>query len=314
MPTRLAALAGVVAMFVATLPSAALGQAAASRPAASAQSDTVRASCAVVARPTPPTDAQRRSARDLAARAQEASIVEDNATARNLYERAEKLDATDPTTAYALARAYETARDPRALGEYCRYLALSPNGSETADVRQRISSLSAEIAARNAAVQAAAVAAVAASTSPPRPPPVPIKAFGFGLLFPGAGQYYSRRPGAGFFFTAAAAGAVFYALQSKTVTTTMNNTAFDPNGKQYQYQTTSQHSDRPNAATGFGIAAATSLLGAVEASLQARAASFGPDQATAQNRSAPEPRVAATIAPLGRGVAFGVRLPVQLTR
>lgn len=307
MGALIAALAGTVAI----VPSTALGQTTAPR---QAQSDTVRAACPSVIRPAPPTDAQRRSARDLAARAQEASIVEDNATARSLYERAEKLDSTDATTAYALARAYETARDPRALGEYCRYLALSPNGSETADVRGRISSLSAEIQARNAAVQAAAVAVVAASAPPPRIPPQPAKAFGLGLIFPGLGQYYSHRPAAGLFFTSVAAGALFYGLQSKTVAVVTTSTAIDPNGQPYQYQTTAQRNEHPNAATGIGIAAATSLLGAIEASLQARAAGFGPDQATAQYRSAPEPRITTIIAPLDRGVAFGVRLPVQIAR
>lgn len=293
-----------LAAAVTSLPAAtALAQTAV---ASSPQLDSVRAACHAVPVPVRPAEAQRRAARDLAARAQEASIVDDNATTRTLYERAEKLDPSDATTAYALARSYETAGDPRALTEYCRFLALAPADAESADVRQRVASLAAQLAARNAA---AVVAAAVPATGPAQSAGT---AFTLGLLFPGLGQYYTHRPGAGVLFSAAAAGALVYATQSRTVTMQITQTAIDPNGKSYQYQTTSSHDEYPNAAAGIATTATIALIGAIEAYVHARSAGVDEPSSVAQVRAARQPAVAAIVAPLGSAVGVGLRIPMSL--
>lgn len=219
--------------------------------------------CPAVARPAPPTASQRRSARDLIARAQEAAIVADNATARDLYERAERLDPTDASIAYALARSYETAGDVRALSEYCRFVALSPDNANAPDVRQRITSI--------AASMAAARRAVAATTPIGRPasPPSPGTAFALGAFVPGLGQYYLHQSGAGILYTAAAAGALYYGLHPTHVTVDSLRTAVDPNGNPYTYHDVSVRSTYPNAFTGVALAAVIGLFGATEAYISA---------------------------------------------
>lgn len=275
---------------------------------APSQQDSVRAVCPGVPAPARPADAQRRAARDLAVRAQEAAIVADNGTARTLYERAEKLDPTDPTTAYALARSYETAGDLRALTEYCRFLALDPAGAESADVRQRVLSFAAQLAARNAAATRAAAAATARVRGPAQSAGT---AFALGLLFPGLGQYYTHRPGAGFLFTGAAAGALLYATQSRTVITQTTQTAIDPNGNPYQFQAVSSHVEHPNTGAGINIAAAISLIGSIEAYMHARA---GTDELppVAQDHATRPPIVTAIVAPIGSAVGMGLRIPMSL--
>lgn len=294
-----------VAGVTASLPAPALAQVVAksARPPGN-----VTAACPGTAEPAAPTDAQRRSARELAARAQEAAIVGDDATARTLYERAEKLDATDPSSAYALARAYETAGDPRALPEFCRFLSLAPNGPESADVQQRVASLSAAIAARKAAATAAVIAAT---------PPVQNAgtAFALGLLIPGMGQYYTHRPGAGFLFTATAAGALFYAVQTRTVADTTTQTATDPNGKPYQYQVFSSRNEHPNAITGASVAALIALLGALEAYTHAEGSGAGNRSSSpgAVSASASQQHVSPIVASVERGFGVGLRVPLALS-
>lgn len=224
---------------------------------ASVASDTAPAACPRTAPPHAPTADQRRAARDLAARAQEAAIVSNDSTARDLYERAARLDPTDPAIAYALARSYESARDARAIGEYCRFLALQPAAPEAADVRRRVAALTFELTPHSANRPAA-----------PPSPPAPGAALAYGIVFPGGGQYYTHRPALGLLVTAATAGALYYGFQQHT--TTVMLTATDPNGKVYQYP--APRTERSNLAAGVGAAAAISFLAAIEASSHARAA------------------------------------------
>ncbi len=89
-----------------------------------------------------PTEAQRRSAREMVSRAQEAAIVDNDSTARDLYRNASQLDPTDASIAYALARAEEATHEPKAaIGDYCRFLSLAPTDAQAADVRGRIATL-----------------------------------------------------------------------------------------------------------------------------------------------------------------------------
>lgn len=281
---------GLLSLTLALVPFAGAG--AQSAPARTpVRSDTVAASCPAKPAPATPTDAQRRAARDLVARAQEAAIVSDDATARDLYQRAARLDPTDATIAYALARSYEGARDARAVTEYCRFLALSPNAPEAPDVRRRVSALSFELAPRITAP---------ARVAPPPAPPSAGSALALGILIPGGGQYYTHRPVAGLFVTALTAGAAYYALQSRTVNTTVTRTATDPFGNPYQYQQVVTTTERPNAAAGLGAAAGIWFIAALEAYGHAHGASRA---AHAANRVA--------IVPTERGAGIGVRLPLS---
>lgn len=250
--------------------------------------DTTPAACARVPAPIPPSADQRRAARDLVSRAQEAAIVSNDATARDLYQRAARLDPTDPAIAYALARSYEAAHNVRAIAEYCRFLALQPAAAEAADVRRRVAALTFELAPRGATI--------VTRTAPAPSPPAPGAAFAYGVLFPGGGQYYTHRPLAGVLVTAAAAGAVYFALQQTTVTDMV--TATDPNGQTYQYRAT--RNARPNVSVGIGAAAAISLLAAIEASSRARSS----------RRIATAAR-AMTVAPITRGILVGLRLALS---
>lgn len=257
------------------------------------RADTTAApSCPTVAKPAVPTESQRRAARDLVARAQEAAIVSDDATARDLYQRAARLDPTDATIAYALARSYEGARDLRAVAEYCRFLALSPGAPEVPDVRRRIAALSFELGPRPATATA--------RVAPPPSPPSAGSALALGILIPGGGQYYTHRPVAGLFVTALTAGALYYALQSRTVNTTVTRTAKDPFGNPYQYQAVVTSTERPNATAGIGAAAGISLLAALEAYGHAHGASR-----VTRGTS----RVA--IVPTADGMGLGLRLPLS---
>lgn len=81
-------------------------------------------------------------ARRLAASAQEAALVGDQAAARAAFVRAAALNPTDERLAYDLARAHEELADTLpAIGSYCRYLVLAPNGTEAADARTRLTRL-----------------------------------------------------------------------------------------------------------------------------------------------------------------------------
>lgn len=213
--------------------------------------------CAPAATPAAPSADQRRAARDLVARAQEAAIVSDDGTARDLYQRAARLDPSDPAIAYALARSYEGAHDARAIGEYCRFLALQPNAAEAPDVRRRVAALEYELGPRRAV-----------AVTPPSPPS-PSGALALGIIIPGGGQYYTHRPLFGLLVTAASAGALFYGLQQTTVIDSVS--ALDLNGKPYKYAVARR--ERSNLGVGVGAAAGISLLAALEAYGHARSSS-----------------------------------------
>lgn len=247
--------AAYVALATATLAATAYAQSS-----ARIGDGAVPAACPPSTRPAAPPPAQQRAARELATRAQEAAIIADNTTARSLYERAARLDPTDASVAYALGRAYESARDARAIASYCRFLVLTPAAPEAADVRRRIASLAFELGPR--------VPVAAAARRPALPSPG--AALTLGVLFPGLGQFYTHRPVGGLLVAAAAGGALFYAAQSRTVHTTVTRTGTDPFGNRYQYQEVLSRTARPNASTGVAAAVAVSMIGAIEAYAHAR--------------------------------------------
>lgn len=132
-----------------------------------------------------------------------------------------------------------------------RYLALAPEAGDGDDVHQLQARLSA-------------------------PPPVVARRFhpalglGTGVLFPGLGQFYTRRPAPGLVALAAAGGATYFALQT---TSPVPTAAPAPRR-------------RPYFVAGLGAAAAITLLSAIEAALYA-AREEAPGTALSSHDSAP---------------------------
>jgi tetratricopeptide (TPR) repeat protein len=103
---------------------------------------TVRGTCPPPVRAPAPTNEQRRKARDLSERAQQAAILGDSVSARDQLRQAAQLDPTDPDLAYRLARANETSgATDAAATEYCRLIALAPSAPETAEAREKVAVL-----------------------------------------------------------------------------------------------------------------------------------------------------------------------------
>ena len=115
-------------------------------------SAAVAPGCDILA--APPAARVRRDnaeARRLAAAGQEAALVGDRNAARSAFMRAASLNPGDERIAYDAARAHEELSDTtNAVSEYCRYLSLSPEGREAADVRGRLPRLVSREAASNA--------------------------------------------------------------------------------------------------------------------------------------------------------------------
>lgn len=297
-PHRAAHLLAAAALLAAgTGPASAQATRRAAPPVASVR-DTLPPRCPSIAPAAPVSPARRRAARALAARAQAAAITADDTTARALYRRAVALDPGDPSTLYALARADEAARDPRAIGEYCRFLALAPDAAEAADARQRIASL-------------ALAFPLPTALPPPPAPPSAGSALALGILFPGGGQYATHRVPQGLLATVATTGALVYAFQTRTTTTSVTRTAIDPNGKPYQYQDITTHTTRPNLSVGVGTAAGLWLISAVEAYTHARAVAA---PARTHRSSAARAAVAAlgpAVVPLDGGTGVGLRIAIR---
>lgn len=294
-----------------------------------------RPSCpASVTQSAAPTDAQRRDARDMAQRARQSAILGDAAASLSQLRGAAGLDPTDPSIAFELGRAYEAAgNNGEAASEYCRYLALAPNASEAANLRERVATLSPPRAdtvvtiAGNAFDRAAdayeqgkwieseadfgtaiqldstlaeayydrALArtmldhrAEAASDfgqylklRPDAPDRMGVsaridllgvqrlsasQAFSLGIVVPGGGQFYSKRPGRGILSLAVAGAAVAFAVTEKSTTTTTTQTAKDPFGNSYSYPVTTHQKKRPYLVPGLAVAGGVALISAIDAS------------------------------------------------
>jgi Flp pilus assembly protein TadD len=291
--------------------------------------------CSAVKPTTAPTDEQRRQARDLAQRGEQAGILGDSPGALKALRDASALDPTDPDLAYHLARAYETAKDaPSAAREYCRFLALSPTAQEADEIIEKVRILapppvdttraSALAAFRSgmtafehgrlatadtaftrairfdstwaeayynlgfvrqmrgdrasaradfaqylrfnpAATDRGAVAARISSLATPTLSSA--QAFMLGVVLPGAGEFYTRRPIRGVLTLAAVGGAVAYGLQQKNTSKSIQSTGTDPFGNPYTYTTTSVTAERPNLVIGAIAAGAVAAVSAVDAAI-----------------------------------------------
>jgi hypothetical protein len=98
--------------------------------------------CGSTTVPTQPTVASKRQAQALTQQAYDAELIGNADSARSLLTRAAQLDGTDRSAAYHLGRTSEALGDRNgAVAAYCRYIALTPTMSESADARQRLADL-----------------------------------------------------------------------------------------------------------------------------------------------------------------------------
>jgi tetratricopeptide (TPR) repeat protein len=96
------------------------------------------------------------------------------------------------------------------------------------------------------------------------------QAFGLGMVIPGGGQFYTRRPVRGFLSLAGVGAAAAFALTETKTSTTTTRTAVDPFGNQYSYSVTTPNKSRPYVVAGLGVAGGIALFSAIDAALYAR--------------------------------------------
>lgn len=335
----------------------------------------------------PATPARVQESRRLFSLGQEAAIVGDHKAARDLFRQAEALNAADERLAYYLARSNEELKlTTEAVAEYCRYLAVAPNGGDAADVRSRLERLTETPASRIAGSAGRRTTAAARFQSGieaadrgqldvaersfddaiaqlpeaaeayfdrgvvrvrrrdwtgaerdferylamrptaedaadvrervsvlRRAATSPGTALAGGLVLPGFGQYYTRRPVLGALFTAAAVGGVMYALREteRTKDTTYTDLLGNP------YPGTITYRARYGQTTGLAVAGGALALGAIEAYLHASATRRDAVRVVALRESPDRPTLGAGIGPAWvmasdgsrrRGVALRARL------
>ncbi len=132
----------------------------------------------------------------------------------------------------------------RAARDYRSYLEFEPQAEDREAVLERVAALESR-PARRANPSGALVG---------------------GVVLPGFGQFYTRRPAFGALILAGAGTTAYLALQSRTVTRT--ETAIDPFGQPYEWEY--EATEYPYLAAGLAGAAAITLLGALEAYLYAQ--------------------------------------------
>jgi len=144
----------------------------------------------------------------------------------------------------ALVRVAQGDRQ-RALTDFEEYLRLKPQAPDRAQVVARIESLRVR-------------------------PPSPGQALGLGLVLPGGGQFYTRRPIRGVLFLAGTSAAIAFGLQQEKSTKSIEQTGKDPFGNSYTFTTTQTTTDRPNLVPGIAIAGALFAGSALESFMFAR--------------------------------------------
>ncbi len=333
---------GVIALGLCAVPAAAQRAPARDAPAEALKEGTppvaARQACAAPGPATAPSDAQRRQARDLAQRGQQAALLGDSASAREQWRQAALLDPSDANLAYRLARSHEAAgAATAALGEYCRFIALAPDAPEIPEARDRVAALArptmsaAAVGTMSAFQDAIAafrrgdlVSAEAAFTTVITREPAwadafydramvllargtterasrdleqylrlkpeaddraavtariamlrratlsPETALSVGLVVPGGGQFYTRRPGRAALSLAGFGAAIAVGIVQRTTTTSVEQNATDPFGNPYTYTTTVEKRDRPYLVPGIAAAAAIAVGSAIDAFFYAR--------------------------------------------
>jgi len=86
-----------------------------------------------------------------------------------------------------------------------------------------------------------------------------------GLVVPGGGQMYTRRPIRGAVLFGLAAAALGVGAKGQTKTTLVEQTGTDPFGQKYTFTTTKTTTDHPYLAPGIALAGGIALVSAFEA-------------------------------------------------
>lgn len=157
-----------------------------------------------------------------------------------------QVDSTSADAYYdrALVRALQNHRDV-AADDYERYLQLRPEGLDRALVVTRVNQL------RTQALSAS-------------------HAFALGVVLPGGGHFYTRRPIRGLLSLAAVGAAAAFAMTEKTTSATTTKTASDPFGSPYSYSVTTAKKSRPYLVPGLAAAGGIALASAIDAARYAR--------------------------------------------
>jgi tetratricopeptide (TPR) repeat protein len=127
------------------------------------------------------------------------------------------------------------------------------------------------------------------------PPPRPEVALAQGLVVPGMGQFYTRRPALGLAVLAGVGGAAYFALRERE--TVERRTFTDPFGN--RYESTFRHTERPNRTSGAIAAGTIAVAGALEAYVHARRVRAGATGASTRAVAVSPSRLRLVAAPAG---------------
>jgi tetratricopeptide (TPR) repeat protein len=139
----------------------------------------------------------------------------------------------------AIARA-TIGDNQQAATDFEEYLRLKPTAEDRVDVVARIESLR-------------------------RRPLSAGQALGLGLIIPGAGEFYTRRPLRGALALVGTSAAIALSLQTSTSSKTVEQTGTDPFGNPYTYTTTQRTTDQPYLIPGLLVGGAIAVATAVDA-------------------------------------------------
>ena len=128
----------------------------------------------------------------------------------------------------------------QAATDFEEYLRLRPSAEDRAEVVARIEALR-------------------------RRPASAGQALGLGLLIPGGGEFYTRRPLRGALALVATSAAVGWSVQTTTSTKAVERTGTDPFGNPYTYTTTQRTTDRPYLIPGLAVGGAIAIASALDA-------------------------------------------------
>ena len=285
-----------------------------------------------------PNEEERTEARRLASDADQALILGDLERATELLTRATELDPASPGLRYNLARVMEDmGSEDEALSEYCRVVALSPQGEEFEDSRSRIDAIlekergeipqeAVDVFARGieeaergrfesalrsfdsaeslaprwpaavynrgllharlgrvgaaeedlerylelepSAPDASAVSQGIGRLQALRQLPNPVGAMTLGLVFPGAGQFYTGRPWGGLTVLTLAGGAIAAGYLVEEVTVRCVGSVSGDNCPPERI--IGEDTDTPYLVHGLAVAGAVAFAGAIESFFGAR--------------------------------------------
>jgi tetratricopeptide (TPR) repeat protein len=157
------------------------------------------------------------------------------------FAEAIKAEPTWPDAYYDRGIARATIGDnQQAATDFEEYLRLKPTAEDRVEVVARIEALR-------------------------RRPPSAGQALGLGLIIPGGGEFYTRRPLRGALALVATSAAIGLAVQTSTSSKTVEQTGTDPFGNPYTYTTTVRTKDQPYLIPGLLVGGAVAIATAVDA-------------------------------------------------